>query len=188
MRNTVRKTSSVAALGGKLLFPILLLCFSVSGQVFRKGDEKKDFNPLDNKYSIRKTGPFLGIEYGYMTNIAFGAERQWKQLKLISPRTQAVFFELDYNFKYQVLGAQTGYWFKAGRLNLLYGGRLSWRTDFTYNRYGIAPFIGYKILQGELQVGYHFMTPARSMQRVNTFFVSAKWVLVNDRKISKKKG
>lgn len=169
----------------------LLLCFSASGQLFKKeGGEKKerDFNVLDNKYSVRKTGPFLGLEFGYMTNFTLGAERQWKQLKLIQPKTHAAFFEVDYNFKYQVLGAQTGYWFKAGRVNLLYGGRLSWRTDFTYNRYGIAPFIGYKILQGELQVGYHFMTPEANMQRVNTFFVSAKWVLVNDRKISKKKG
>ena len=174
---------------GLSLAVALLVALAGMAQEKKDKDRKeRDYNPFDNKYSIRKTGPFIGIEQGTYTNFVFGAETQWKQLKLIQARTHAVFYELDYNFKYSIMGGQVGYWYKGGRVNLIYGARVSWRSDFIYHRFGISPTIGYKILQADLQLGYHFMPPDKNLKDVNTFYASIKYVFVNKRKIKKKAG
>ncbi|MFN6013980.1 MAG: hypothetical protein ACK47F_04755, partial [Flavobacteriales bacterium] len=71
---------------------------------------------------VRKSGPYVGIQRGKYTILELGAEMQWKQVKLKQAVTQALHTGFNYNFKYNVLGYDFGYWIKPSRLGLTYGG------------------------------------------------------------------
>ena len=92
---------------------------------------KKKFN-----IEVKKTGPYIGVQRGKYTVAEFGVERQWKKVKLSSSINQAVHMGVNYNFKYNVLGYDLGYWIKPNRIGLTYGGNLVLRTDFTKYRIG----------------------------------------------------
>lgn len=160
---------------------VLFLAQGLSAQLF-----KKEIKLPESKLKMVKMGPFIGLEQGKYLNFNFGMERQWQQLKLIKPQTHAANVQFDYNFKYKVMGAQLGYWFKVGRLNLTYGARLSWHSDFDEHRFGISPNVGYKFMQAHFQLGVHLMPPNTHFEEVNTFYASLRWVFINDRKIEKK--
>jgi len=71
-------------------------------------------------------------------------------------------------------------------LNMTYGARLSWRTDFDgHHRFGISPNVGYKFLQAHFQMGVNLLTPDDTFTNVNTFYASLRWVFINDRKFKK---
>jgi hypothetical protein len=174
MKNTVRNST--------VLLAVLLVVNTVSAQLFQK-----ELKLPESKLRVVKTGPFLGVERGKYLNVNFGIERQWQQLKLIRPQTHAVDLQFDYNFKQNVMGAQAGYWFKAGRLNLTYGLRVSWCTDFDeHHRFGVSPNIGYKVFQAHFQLGMHLRTPDDHFTNVNTFYASLRWVFINERKFNRK--
>ena len=164
---------------------VLLLClfpFSGSGQLL-----KRDKKLFESKLSVVKTGPYLGLEQGKYLNFNFGVERQWQQIKLIKPMTHAANVQFDYNFKQKVMGAQAGYWFKAGRLNITYGARVSWRTDYNYHLFAVSPNVGYKLLQAHFQLGVNLMPRNESFRNVNTFYASLRWVFINNRDFRRKK-
>ena len=135
---------------------------------------------------IKKTGPYLGIQRGEYTVPEFGVERQWKRVKLKDPITHAVHMGFNYNLKYNVLGYDIGYWVKPHRVGLTYGGNLFYRTDFTSDRIGFAPVVGFKIWFLHLQTGYHFMANRKSI-RSNTFFVSLRAGVINERDVEWKR-
>lgn len=132
---------------------------------------------------LRKSGPYIGLQRGKYLVAEIGGEMQFKKVKLIRPVTHAFHTGFNYNFKYNVLGYDVGYWFKAGRLDLTYGANLIMRTDFNETRLGAAPVLGFKLFQFHLQTGYNFLTPARSFTETNRFFISLKWVLISKRDI-----
>ena len=103
--------------------------------------------------SVKKSGPYLGLQRGKYTVVEIGAERQWKQIRLKNPQTHAAHFGFNYNFKYNILGYDMGYWFKTERLGLTYGGNIFMRTNFDKTRVGFAPVIGYKIWLLHFQTG-----------------------------------
>lgn len=139
-----------------------------------------DFIPI-RKLSIRRSGPYVGLQQGKYMLPEFGYEMQWNKLKLRNPITQAGHMGFNYNFQRNVLGYDAGYWLKIGRMDLTYGANLVFRTDFDKNAMGLAPVVGFKFWQLHLQTGYHFLTaPARNME-TNTFFVSLRFVFINDR-------
>jgi len=105
---------------------------------------------------VRKSGPYVGIQRGKYTILELGAEMQWKQL---------------------------GYWIKPSRLGLTYGGNLVMRTDFNENRVGFAPVVGYKLVGFHLQTGYHFLSRSAYFTETNGFFISLRFVLINNRDI-----
>lgn len=163
---------------------LLLAAFipvSAFSQLFKKG------RVYESKLSVVKAGPYLGVEQGKYLNFNFGVERQWQQIRLLRPQTHAVNAQFDYNFKEQVMGGQLGYWFKTGRLNLTYGARVSWRTNYDHHLFGISPNVGYKLLQAHFQLGVHLMMPNDSFRNVNTFYASLRWVFINDRNFNRKK-
>lgn len=177
MRNTARKTS--------ILLLAVLLAHSGFAQLLNK-KKGGGLHMPESKVMLVKTGPYLGLESGKYTNFNFGIERQWQQVKLVRPHTNALNLQFDYNFKQKVMGAELGYWFKTGRLNLTYGARLSWETNYTEHRFGISPNVGYKLLQAHFQLGVHILTPADHFQNCNTFYASLRWVFINERKFAKK--
>lgn len=144
-------------------------------------------NPFKKKQlldiSVKKTGPYFGLQRGKHTVLELGVERQWKQIKLKTAKTQALHMGFNYNFKYNVLGYDIGYWNKPSRIGLTYGGNLVMRTDFDETRIGFAPVLGYKLFGFHLQTGYHFLTPATDFIETNRFFVSLRFVWINDREV-----
>lgn len=162
---------------------VLLFCVGFSfGQDKKLFDQKK--KPL---LSVRKTGAYIGIQQGRYRQLEFGAEMQFKQVKLVQPKTHGVNMGFDYNFKQNVLGYSAGYWFKKGRLNLTYGGSLAVRSNFQSTCFGIGPAIGYKFLPLHLQTGYIFLTPSEGLVNTNQLYISLRFIIINDRDYSWRK-
>lgn len=166
---------------------IISCCFVVLGWTQRK-KEGFEFKLPQSEMKLVKTGPFLGVEKGTYFTVNFGAERQWQQLKLKAPKTHALNVQFDYNFRQNTMGTQLGYWFKTGRLNLTYGGRVAWCTNFNNDhRFGISPNVGYKFMQAHFQLGVYLLTPDADFKNTNTFYASLRWVFINDRDFRRKK-
>ncbi len=141
----------------------------------------------ESKLKLIKTGPFLGVEQGKYFNANFGVERQWQQIKLVEPHTNAINIQFDYNFKQNQMGSQIGYWFKPGRFDLTYGARIAWHTDFEdHHQFGFSPNVGYKLLQGHFQLGV-YLQPKSDYVVSNTFYASLRWVFINERKFDRDK-
>ena len=161
---------------------LLLSSQQAFGQLFDKGIKLPE-----SKLKLIKTGPFLGVEQGKYLNANFGVERQWQQIKLANPHTNAINLQFDYNLKQNQMGSQIGYWYKAGRLNLTYGARIAWHTDFdSHHLFGFAPNVGYKFLQGHFQLGVNIQQKSNYVVG-NTFYASLRWVFINERKFDRKK-
>ncbi len=165
---------------------LCILALAFAGDLSAQRDEGflKDLFAKKTEVRIAKYGPYIGLQRGAYTVLELGAEYQWKRLKLIKPVTNAVHMGFNYNFRYNVLGYDVGYWFKRGRLNLTYGINLNYRTDFTYDRFGFSPVLGYKLFQFHLQTGYHFLTRSGDFTQTNSFFISLHWVLIQDRDLN----
>ncbi len=133
------------------------------------------------KLSIRRSGPYVGLQQGKYMLPEFGVEKQWNRVKLRKPITHAGHMGFNYNLQRNVLGYDAGYWLKIGRMDLTFGANLVFRTDFDRNALGLTPVVGFKFWQLHIQTGYHFLTaPARDME-TNTFFISLRFVFINDR-------
>lgn len=156
------------------------LFFIVTPLSAQQGSFLKERRPLV-EISVKKTGPYIGIQRGKYTVLEFGVERQWKQVKLIKPQIHAAHMGFNYNFRYNMLGYDIGYWYKPHRIGLTYGTNLFFRTNFTDNRFGIAPVIGFKFWFLHLQTGYHFMAPLPNDFQTNRFFISLRMGIINDR-------
>jgi len=153
------------------------------------GQEGKGFDAIfgqHKKFKMVRTGPYFALQQGKYLVPEFGLERQWTRVKLKDPHTHAVHMGFNYNFRYSVLGYDIGYWFKTNRIGLTYGANLCFRTDFDYTRVGIAPVIGFKLWQFHLQTGYHFLSRSPVKFETNTYFVSLRFVWINDREFKRK--
>lgn len=173
----------------KLLF-LCLFFVSLSGMVTAQNFEGEPFEfkkrLIDTKVSVKKTGPYFGLQQGKFLVAEIGGERQWKQIRLLQAQTHAAHMGFNYNFKYKVLGYDVGYWWKPNRIGLTYGGNLFLRSDFNRTKFGFAPVIGFKTWLLHLQTGYHFM-PRPNDFETNTFFISLRIGIINDRDIEFKK-
>lgn len=142
---------------------------------------------------IVKTGPYLGVQSGRYYVGEIGAERQWKEGKLISPKTHALHFGVSYTYDFSrwnpVLGYDLGYWYRGSNIGMTFGSTVCMRTNFQDYRFGITPTLGYKIWQLHIQTGYHFLYPFYAVNNTfesNSIFLSARFVLVNDRDVKTK--
>jgi hypothetical protein len=139
--------------------------------------------PPPLKVNLYKFGPYIGLQRGAYTNIDFGVEYQLKELAFIKPTTQAVHGGFNYNLYNNVLGYELGYWMKKGRLNLTYGANFIFRTDFNRNAVGFAPLVGFKFMQFHLQTGYNLLFTQYPPKAVNGFFVSLRFVFIQNRNL-----
>lgn len=133
--------------------------------------------------SVTKTGPYFGYQRGKYNVGELGVEGQYKQLKLSKSITHAGQIGFNYNFTHNVLGCDAGYWVKPSRLGLTYGARLVFRTDFDRNKMGLAPVIGYKLYGFHLQTGYYFLSNSNYEMATNSFFISLRFTLINNRAV-----
>lgn len=160
---------------------IFFVClhFYVSGQLI--GDF---YTPKDRIFeiSVKKSGPYIGLQRGKYTVMELGGEMIWKKVRIKKPLTQAVNGGFNYNFKHNILGFDAGYWVRPHSFGLTYGGVLAYRTDFRHNKLGFGPVIGYKILMFHLRVGYYLL-PDPNQFETNTLFISLRAGIINDRDV-----
>lgn len=135
---------------------------------------------------IRKTGPYFGLQQGKYLVPEIGIEKQWKRVKLKRPLTHAAHTGFNYNIKYKVLGYDVGYWIKTHRIGLTYGANVFYRTNFTTDRFGVAPVIGYKFWLLHLQTGYQIFTKRKSFD-ASTIFISLRLGIINERDVELKR-
>ena len=163
---------------------VLLAC---SFFFFQAIAQKDDAFNLKKKRVIQKTGTFLGLEKGKYLTLNFGVERQLQHIKLVKPITRAFNLQFDYNLFQNTMGLQTGVWQKTGRMNITYGARLFWRTDFSdHHQVGFAPNVGYKIAQAHFQLGVNIARSPNFDFIGNVFYASLRWVFIQSRTIKKK--
>lgn len=138
---------------------------------------------------VRKTGPYIGLQRGQHWVFEAGVEHLWKKVELREALSHNLNAGFNYNFRHNILGYDMGYWIKPHRIGLTYGVNVFFRTNFDESRVGIAPVLGFKFWILHLQTGYHFMKklPARNFE-TNTFFVSLRVGLANERKVDWKLG
>jgi hypothetical protein len=166
----------------KISFILFCLLFSFS---FVFSQEKKSLWSKIPRYNvdISKYGPFIGFQRGLYNNIEFGAEYQWKKIKLIKPYTHTAHVGFNYNLYNNVLGYEVGYWFKQGRMNLTYGLNIIYRTNSHQNAIGFTPLIGFKFSQIHIQTGYNFLSKDPKIIFSNDFFISFRLVFIQNRDI-----
>ncbi|XOV65930.1 MAG: hypothetical protein ACFHU9_09865 [Fluviicola sp.] len=161
---------------------LFLFClpFLSNGQQLNTAYSAPQKRLIDASLNVVKTGPYLGLQQGRYLVLELGAERQWRKIRLLKAQTHALHMGFNYNFRYNVLGYDVGYWYRPSRLGLTYGGNLFFRTDFENPKVGFAPAIGYKFWWLHLQTGYHFMPRPKEFE-TNTFFISLRFGIINDR-------
>jgi len=144
-----------------------------------KKEKKKE--PL-LKISVRKSGPYFGLQQGAFTFAELGGEMQWKRVKLKNPTTYGINAGALYNLTNNVFGLNAGGWRKHGRFDFTYGVNLAYRTDFNQNSIGLGPVVGYKIWGFHFLAGFDMLTNRKTFREANTLYVAARFLLVTDRK------
>ncbi|PKR81978.1 hypothetical protein CW751_01170 [Brumimicrobium salinarum] len=132
--------------------------------------------------SVRKLGPYFGIQQGRFTVGEIGMEAQFKNIRFKKPKTHGVHGGLEYNIPNNALGFNLGYWHKPSRVDLTYGVDLAVRSNFETERFGFSPVIGYKLFGFHLRAGYMFLTPSETFTKTNSLFINLRFILVNNRK------
>jgi hypothetical protein len=135
------------------------------------------------KIYSRSYGLLIGIQKGKYTFLELGVEQHWRKIKLIKPRLTSVGLNMEYNFKYNVLGYKAAVWTKRGRVDLTYGLAACYFTDFDRSRYGFAPMIGFRLLGFHLVNGYNIIFDKGDFNRVNPLFISLRYFISTDTKI-----
>lgn len=154
---------------------------------------------LQRKLYHRNTGMIIGLQKGNSTSIELGGEAHWRKISFKKPHVIGATTNLEYNIGDNVLGYKAGMWMKRGRVNLTYGGNVSYFTNFHEgHRFGIGPSVGFRVAGLHLVNGYNFLTKDNSGTKekpveVNTLYMSLRYYFpVNssftwDRKTMQKK-
>jgi hypothetical protein len=130
-----------------------------------------------------KSGVLFGLQKGEFTAFELGMERQWKKIKLKEPEIKALNLALEYQFRSNVFGLKPGFWFKTGRLSFTYGGAFTLLTDFKYNRIGISPQLGYRVLNFHGFASYNFLVGPKEFTDYNRMHVTLRIYLNQERKL-----
>jgi len=138
------------------------------------------------KVTTKKSGLLVGIQKGLFTGIEIGFERQWKQIKLVKPKTLAFSGTGEYLLGSNSVGFKAGPWVKMGRTDFTYGAYGVAASDFKTTKVGIAPAIGIKLLGFHGQVSYNFMPNSKDFE-YNKLNLSLRYYISKSRKFKVKK-
>ncbi len=148
----------------------------------------------------RNSGMILGLQKGRSTAIELGIEAHWRKMSVLNkPHIIGATANMEYSFSEHIVGYKAGMWMKRGRVNLTYGGNVSYYDNFKGgSRWGIGPAIGFRLMGFHLINGYTFLTKDNTSEKetpmqVNTLYMSLRYFFpvenkfTWDRKTMKKK-
>lgn len=174
-----------------LLFLILISCLGnpLHAQVSltRSKIDPLSLHHADFKIYSRSYGAIVGMQRGKYTFVEFGVEKHWTKLRLVKQRTYSLGANMEYNFKYNVLGYKISAWTKVGRINLTYGLNLCYLTNFDGSRYGGGPAIGFRLIGLHFVNGYNFTFGSSEVANFNTLYVSLRYYFPLEKKFKFKK-
>lgn len=138
-----------------------------------------------------KSGTYFGLQSGRFYALEYGWELQRKTREdLVHSNTTAVHhgFNASYDFSRlnPILGYDIGFWSRTGNFDLTYGLSAGVRTDLKQLRFGVCPSVGIKVWQLHVQTGMYVLAPFYALDNTtfnsNTFFISARFLLVKHKK------
>ena len=136
-----------------------------------------------------KSGLLIGIQKGKYDGFEIGYEKQWKQVKLVKPKTIGFSITGEYLFKANGFGVKAGPWVKFGRTDFTYGANVIAVTKFNQPALGFSPAIGFKLLGFHGQLHYNLIQSGTDYD-YNKLHVSLRYFISRKRKFEthKKKG
>jgi len=166
-----------------------LVCTPVMAQLSYKKPSPAPLYEIGRnlKVTSRNYGMLIGVQRGKYTFIELGAEMHWRKIKFVNPRIYGLSATMEYNIRYNVLGYKVGIWAKRGRVDLTYGITGAYFTDFTYNRIGIGPAIGFRLLGFHIVNGFNFTTGHRDFKTFNNLYISLRYFFPVDSKVKFKR-
>ena len=162
------------------------LCVFLSSKLFANPDSL-----IYPKKRTLKSGPYFGLQSGRFYALEYGWELQRKTREdLVHSNTTAVHhgFNASYDFSRlnPILGYDIGFWSRTGNFDLTYGLSAAVRTDLKQLRFGVCPSVGIKVWQLHVQTGMYVLAPFYALDNTsfnsNTFFISARFLLVRNKK------
>lgn len=147
--------------------------------------------PQDRKEKTIKSGTYFGLQSGRFYVLEYGWERQRKVKQgFLNHNTTALHHGLNVTYDFSklnpVVGYDLGFWRRTGNFDLTYGLNAAIRTDLRQVRLGVCPTIGIKVWQLHVQTGMYLLAPFYALNdntfNSNTFFISARFLLVQDKK------
>ena len=144
------------------------------------------FPPLPELNTI-KTGMLIGVQKGKYFGIEMGMERQWKEIKLVKPRTFAIAATGEYQFVANTLGFKAGPWVKYGRMDFTYGINATILSDFDNTKFGISPAVGFKLIGFHLLASYNITSGKEPFTEYNKLHLSLRYYISKDREFKWKK-
>ncbi len=148
---------------------------------FKREEVKKEKKDPLLKVTVQKQGVYFGVQQGLQTIGELGGIYQYKRVKLKKPITLGATLGIDYNLPENVMGFNLGAWRKSGRIKFTYGANVLLRTNFSTERIGLGPAIGYKFSLLHLQAGYTFLSNRNAFD-TNELFILLRFNLMNERK------
>jgi hypothetical protein len=158
----------------------------LSGTLFANPDSL--FYP---KKRTLKSGPYFGLQSGRFYALEYGWELQRRTREdLVHSNTTAVHHGFNASFDFSrlkpILGYDIGFWSRTGNFDLTYGLSAAVRTDLKQLRFGVCPSVGIKVWQLHVQTGMYVLAPFYALDNTsfnsNTFFISARFLLVKHKK------
>jgi hypothetical protein len=136
-----------------------------------------------------KSGPYFGLQSGRFYALEYGWELQRKTREDLVHST-AIHHGFNASFDFSrlnpILGYDIGFWSRTGNFDLTYGLSAAVRTDMKQLRFGFCPSVGIKVWQLHVQTGMYVLAPFYALDNTsfnsNTFFISARFLLVKHKK------
>lgn len=162
------------------------LCVFLSSTLFANPDSL-----YDPKKRTLKSGPYFGLQSGRFYALEYGWELQRKTREdLVHSNTTAIHHGFNASFDFSrlnpILGYDIGFWSRTGNFDLTYGLSAAVRTDLKQLRFGVCPSVGIKVWQLHVQTGMYVLAPFYALDNTtfnsNTFFISARFLLVRHKK------
>jgi hypothetical protein len=132
-----------------------------------------------------KSGILIGIQKGKFNGLEIGYEKQWKQLKLVKPKTFGISVAGEYLFGGNAFGIKVGPWIKVGRTNFTYGANAIAASKYNKPAMGFSPSIGIKLLGLHGQVAYNLFQNG-SEYDYNKLTFSLRYFISRSRKFKMK--
>lgn len=139
-------------------------------------DDKIYMASPPKKLFQRNHGVIIGLQKGRSTAIELGGEAHWRKMALAQPHIIGASGNMEYNFGDNVIGYKAGMWMKRGRINLTYGGNVTYFNDFKgLHRYGAGPAVGFRLLGFHLINGVNILGGDKELSKINTVYINLRY-------------